>query len=193
MPPRTKFSRAQIVEAAFDIAKKEGTASLTIRRVADALGSSIAPIYVNFETVDDLIEAVLEEVVALSQRLIAQQQTGNPFRDIGMASLSLARDYPHLFRDLISVQKKQMQRHQAELSPELVQAMRQDPELEGLSDDQLSQLLLRMRVFQMGLSFMIANDLLPEAESEEAQIALLLDTGADLISGMKQGGEQGNV
>lgn len=186
MAPRKKFSREQIVAAAFDIARSEGTAKLTIRKVAEALGSSIAPIYVNFETAEELIEAVLKEIVALSQQLIAQQQTGNPFRDIGLASLKFARDYPNLFRDLITIQKQQMQHHQAGMTPELLQLMRQDPELAGLSDEQLPELLLRMRVFQMGLSVMIAHDLLPEADNEDAQIALLMNTGADLIAGMKQ-------
>lgn len=185
MAPRKKFTREQIVAAALEIATREGTASLTIRKVAEALGSSIAPIYVNFEAVDDLIDAVLDEVVVLSQKLIGEQQSGNPFRDIGIASVKFARTYPKLFWDLITVQQRQMQKHQGEMQAQLIQLMKLDPELADLRDDQLATLLLRMRVFQMGLSVMIANGLLPEADSEAAQIALLLETGADLINGMK--------
>lgn len=60
MPPKKKFSKEQIVEAAFEIAKEEGMSYITIRKVADRLRSSIAPIYVNFDNVEELISVVMK-------------------------------------------------------------------------------------------------------------------------------------
>lgn len=59
MPPKNKFSKEQISEAAFAIAENEGIDRITIRKVADRLGSSIAPIYVNFTDVEALSKPLL--------------------------------------------------------------------------------------------------------------------------------------
>lgn len=59
MPPKNKFSKEQISEAAFAIAESEGIDRITIRKVADRLGSSIAPIYVNFTDVEALSKPLL--------------------------------------------------------------------------------------------------------------------------------------
>lgn len=41
MPPRTKFSKEAIIDAAFEIAKTEGIDSISVRKVADQLLSLI--------------------------------------------------------------------------------------------------------------------------------------------------------
>lgn len=98
MPPEKKFSKRQIIDAAFDIAKAEGMEKTTIRKVATELGSSIAPIYVNFNDVNELIGGVIQKVMNVSEQLLIEQNSGNPFRDIGVASIRFAKQHPQLFR-----------------------------------------------------------------------------------------------
>lgn len=69
MAPKTKFKKEQIVDAAFEIARTEGLEGITIRKVAERLGSSIAPIYVNFKDVDELIQAVIRKTFTISKQL----------------------------------------------------------------------------------------------------------------------------
>jgi hypothetical protein len=40
--------------------------------------------------------------------------------------------------------------------------MQKDPELKGFTIDELKIILLKMRIFQLGLSMMVANSLLPK-------------------------------
>ena len=68
MPPKPKFSKQEIVNAAFDIAKNEGLDAITIRKVAHKLGSSIAPIYVNFDNVEQLVQAVVTKTFDIAVR-----------------------------------------------------------------------------------------------------------------------------
>lgn len=96
MPPRPKFSKEQIINSAFHIAKTEGLDNVTIRKIADHLGSSSAPIYVNFNDVDEVKRAVIHKVVELSQQMLQEHQSGNPFRDIGIASLKMAMEYHNI-------------------------------------------------------------------------------------------------
>ena len=99
--PKTKFTREQIIDAAFDIAKSEGIDSITMRKIAEKMGSSVAPIYVNFKNVDELNEALIEKIISISRQLLLEENTGNPFRDIGMASLRFAMEYSVIFRDMV--------------------------------------------------------------------------------------------
>lgn len=87
MSPKTKFDRKAIVEATFTIAREEGFASITTRSVAKRLGCSVAPIYINFETIEDLIKAVIERVFATSDEMLKKQKGPSLFENIGKASL----------------------------------------------------------------------------------------------------------
>ncbi len=177
MPPKNKYSKEQIIDNAFEIAKEEGIGSITIRKVAKKLKSSVAPIYVNFESIDGLIQAVVEKTFAISKQIIDEQSSGNPFQDIGLASLRFAKEYPVLFRDLAINQNKYMENNSQDMDYMIVEQMKQDPELEGFTEEELLNILLKMKIFQTGLSFMVCNGLL----DEEKAIKLLLDSATDVI------------
>jgi AcrR family transcriptional regulator len=182
MPPKTQFTKEQIIEAAFEIARSEGLEAITIRKVAQKLGSSIAPIYVNFQHVDELVQAVVYKTFAIGQQLLAEQDTGDPFLDLGVASLRFAREYSQLFRDLVLKTNRFMSNYDQEIGPMLIEHMKNDPNLSGFSDEELKQILLKMRIFQLGLSVMIANGLLPEDFDEEKSIQILEATARDVIT-----------
>lgn len=45
MPPKAKFTKEQIVNAALDIIRENGTSELTARALGKRLGSSACPIF----------------------------------------------------------------------------------------------------------------------------------------------------
>lgn len=183
MPPKKKFSKEQIVDAAFQIARTEGIDKITIRKVADKLGSSIAPIYVNFNDVDELLRDVVKKIFDVSQQILLEQDSGNPFRDIGIASLRFAKEYSVLFRDLVLKQNEYMEDYDEDRGNDLVAHMKKDPDLEGFTDEELWNILLKMKIFQTGLSVMVANQSLPEGFNDEEKMIDILDSVArDLIS-----------
>ena len=65
---------------------------------------------------------------------------------------------------------------------DVVEVMKQDPDLEGFNDEELMGLLFKMRVFQIGLSTMHTNGLLPQEFTEDMLIAVLSNTGDDIIT-----------
>ncbi|AKB56882.1 TetR/AcrR family transcriptional regulator [Methanosarcina barkeri] len=180
MPPKTKFDKEAIVEAAFDIAKEEGFASITARSVAKRLHCSVAPIYLNFETIDDLIKAVVERVFALSDELMKKQEGSDLFENIGKASLAFAREYPVLFRELVMQQNPYMASYE-NVQEAIVKVLAEDENLRGLTYEERRRLLLKMRIFQMGISVMAANGQLPSWLDDQAAEALLLEMGEDLL------------
>lgn len=181
MPPKNKFSKEQIIEVTFDIAKAEGIDSITIRKVAEKLGSSIAPIYVNFKDVDELRQEVITKIYEMGKQMTLEQNTGNPFHDIGIASLRFAKEYSVLFRELMLKNNNYMISYEQEMGDVLIEQMKEDPDLSGFSDEELKTILLKMRIFQLGLSVMAANGLLPDTFTEEKMIELLESTATDVI------------
>ncbi|MCY9529485.1 MULTISPECIES: TetR/AcrR family transcriptional regulator [Paenibacillus] len=188
MPPKTKFSRDTIIDAAFHIAMREGIYSITIRKVAEHLGSSIAPIYVNFTDVAELIQVVVQRIFAFSDEYLLSQDTGQPFHDIGVATLRFAREYPLLFRDMVMRPNPYLQHEPSEMNS-IIDRMKTDPELADFTDEELMPILLKMRIFTLGLSVMTANSLLPEGFND---IEVMDSTSADIIAAarMRQKGEQ---
>lgn len=180
MPPKTKFNKENIVEAAFEIAKENGFSAITARSVAKRLGCSVAPIYVNFETIDDLIEAVVMRVFAVSDELLAKQQGTDLFEKIGKASLAFAREYPILFRELI-LQPNQYMTSYETLENAMIEALAEDESMYGFTQEQRKKLFFKMRVFQMGLSAMIANGHMPAWLDDKESEKLLLEVGEELL------------
>ncbi len=180
MPPKTKFNKEDIIEAAFDIAKENGFSGITARNVAQHLGSSVAPIYVNFETIDDLIEAVVQRVFALSDELLAKQKGPHLFENIGKASLTFAREYPVFLRELVMQPNPYMASYES-VEVAMIEALAKDESMQGLTVDERKRLFLKMRVFQTGLSVMVANHNVPTWLDDEAIEALLMEIGDDLL------------
>jgi len=128
---------------------------------------------------------VAEKAFDESRRILAEVNTANPFRDIGTASIRFARHYPVIFRDLVLTPNEYMPAGSRVLDPHLVTHMKEDPDLAGLSTDDLQRLLLKMRLFHTGFAAAVANGLLPEETGEEEIIELMSEVADDLVSGAR--------
>src|SRR5699024_11678536 len=84
-----------------NITKEKRINEITIRKVAKQFGSSIAPIYLNFKDVEELIQEVINYTMEIAKNLILEQNSGHPFRDIGIGSIKFAKQYSVLYRDLM--------------------------------------------------------------------------------------------
>jgi AcrR family transcriptional regulator len=185
MGPKVKFTREQIIDTAFEIAQTEGLDSITMRKIAQKMGSSVAPIYVNFKNVDELNEALMAKILSISRELLREENTGNPFHDIGIASLRFAVEYSAIFRDLVIKSGKYMQGYDEKMMPTLIEEMQKDPVLNGFTVEELKTILLKVRIFQLGLSIMAANGLLPKEYNKQAMIDILSSAADDVILSAK--------
>jgi len=185
MGPKIKFTREQIIDAAFEIAQTEGIDSVTMRKIAEKMGSSVAPIYVNFKNVNELNEALIERVINISRQLLIEENTGNPFCDMGRASLRFAMEYSVIFRDLVIKGGKYMQGYDEKMMPTLIEEMQNDLELKAFSVDELKIILLKMRIFQLGLSIMASSGLLPKEYNRQDMMDILSSAADDVIMSAK--------
>ena len=185
MPPKAKFTRDQIIDAAFEIAQTEGIDAITMRKIAKKMNSSVAPIYVNFKDVNELNEALMERIISISLQLLKEENSVNPLIKMGKACLRFAMEYSVIFRDLVAKNGKYMQGYDVKMMPTLVEEMQNDAQLKGLPVDELKIILLKIIIFQLGLSIMAANSLLPEEFNKQDMMDILSSATDDVIMSSK--------
>jgi len=80
---------------------------------------------------------------------------------------------------------KYMHGYDEKMTPVLIEEMQRDPELNGFSVDELKTILLKMRIFQLGLSMMAANGLLPKEYTKQEMTDILSSSADDVIMSAK--------
>lgn len=110
MPPKCKFTKQEIVGAAFSIAKAEGFEAVTARALGERLGSSTRPIFSCFHSMDE----VLAEVKAAARGLYGEyvsyglHQADMPaFKGVGMQYIRFALTEPKLFQLLFMCEQRE--------------------------------------------------------------------------------------
>ena len=101
MPPKVKVTKDEIVDAAVEIIRKEGEASLNARTVAAALGCSTQPVFSNFATMEQLHEAVLAKGYLIYKNYIDREMAKGEYpayKASGMAYIRFAKEEKELFR-----------------------------------------------------------------------------------------------
>lgn len=101
MPPKSKCTKEQIVDAAFEIVRNEGWQALKARKLAEELGTSTAPIFTCFNSIEEIQEEVVKKANSLYGEYIRDglKQTP-PFKGVGMKYIEFAKNEPELFKIL---------------------------------------------------------------------------------------------
>lgn len=180
MPFSPKFSRDDIVDAAFEIAAGAGFDAVTARSVAKAIGGSVAPIYYHFESVEGLVKAVVEKLFALTRELLAEQGGPSPFENMGLAGFEFARRYPVFFRELVLRPNPYLASYRAD-EEAMLRMLDGDPKAKDLGMEERRSLLLKVKALQIGFQALIANGQLPAWLGEEDARKVLIETGNALL------------
>jgi len=98
MPPKVKFEKKAILNAAFNVVRKHGWQGLTARSIANELNSSTNPIYSHLKSMKDLEEEVIKKAVDLFDEYIKTPRTGDKWMDQGFGYLLFAVREKYLFK-----------------------------------------------------------------------------------------------
>ena len=106
MPPKAKFTREEVIEAALKIVMREGIENLTARALAGELGSSARPVFTVFSGMDEVQCEVQKAAHALYNKMVEQGLKENlAFKGVGKAYIRFAIEYPKLFQMLFMREK----------------------------------------------------------------------------------------
>ena len=99
MPPKCKFTREEIIQAALNIAKKEGIASVTARALGAELGSSSKPVFSVFENMEEVQAEVRKAAKAVYAGYVqAGLNQELAFKGVGTQYILFAIREPKLFQ-----------------------------------------------------------------------------------------------
>ena len=99
MPPRVKFQKEEIVNAALDVARKKGIEAVTAREVAAALQVSPRPIFTWFDTMEQLKSEVYAQAKAVYRQYIEQGLTERiPFLGVWHQYIRFAKEERELYK-----------------------------------------------------------------------------------------------
>ena len=108
MPPKCKFTREEIIQAALDIARNEGVSAVTARALGAKLMSSSKPIFSVFENMDEVQAEVQKAAKALHAEYIQVGLQQKPaFKGVGMQYILFAIKEPKLFQLLFMSEQPQ--------------------------------------------------------------------------------------
>lgn len=104
MPPKAKYSKAQIVDAAFDLARRDGLDAVMARDVAEKLGTSTSPIFTAFSNMDKLKEQVVLKAEEYYEEYAAGRSDEKlpAFMKFCLQMTGFAKAEPQLFKLLFS-------------------------------------------------------------------------------------------
>lgn len=101
MPPKVKFQKEEIVEAAVRITREKGISAVTAREVGAVLGVSSRPLFTYFDTVDELKREVYNYAKGLYQEHVKEGlNAAIPFLGVGQNYIRFAKEEPELYKYL---------------------------------------------------------------------------------------------
>lgn len=179
MPKETQFTREDILDASFDIFRREGLNALSVRKIAAVVGSSTAPVYSCFSGIDEIREALMQEAFERFICYTGKTYTGDIFLNIGVGMLEFAKDYPIVYRTIFLEDARGKDMFSRFSGTSKVQ-MRKEPSLRIFNDAEIESILDKLTVYTHGLATMICAGIIknPSAESLYTRLA---QTGGDII------------
>ena len=148
MPPKFKFTREEIIQAALDLTRESGIAAVTARGLGAKLGSSVKPIFSLFENMEEVQNEVLKAAEKLSQARIREtMESGQypPYKASGIAYICFASDRSRETFD-----------EGDSIKPLIEEIQKQT----GLSEEDAYRFHLEMWVYVHGIATMIATSYL---------------------------------
>ncbi len=160
MPPKAKFTREEIIEAALTLAADKGIHALTARELGAALGSSTRPIFTAFQNMEEVLHEVRKAAVARFSAYAKKAEEFTPvFKQVGLQMIMFAYEQPKLYRLLFMSEKPEAQTFEdvyqnlGEIAPLCVEVIQRDYDM---SYDNAMLLFRQIWIYTYGVGALIA-------------------------------------
>ena len=100
IPPRTRFTADRILDASETLVQGQGIDAVSARAIAAELGSSTAPIFRCFDSMEALLEALMERILAHFIKATESPLDPDPLFAAGLGMVRFAAEQPRLYEAL---------------------------------------------------------------------------------------------
>ena len=162
MPPKPKYTKEEIVAAAFELTREKGIDAVVAREVGKRLDTSSSPIFTIWNSMDELRAEVRE----LAKEKYRQYMDGifdytPSFKEFGMRCVRFAADEPNLFRLLFLTKQEEHSpytRFKQDFEGIFTSLMAEIENQFNLSKSQADELLSQMIIFANGIAAYMITD-----------------------------------
>lgn len=173
MPPKPKFTKEEIAEAALVIVKEKGVNALTSRELCRKLNSSASPIFTVFKNMNDVKSAAREIALREFEEYSADFKNYTPaFKRFGMQMISYAINKPELFKLLFMqehTEKQSFEKTRTELGDLVEVLIELIMNEHKISKDEADVLFNNMWIYSFGICSLCANGVCNFTEEEMSQ------------------------
>lgn len=161
MPTKIRISKDMILDAAFEIVRKDGMEKLSNRELANKLKCSIRPIYYQFENVEEMQKELYLKIEQYFYKFILDNMVKEipKYKQVGINYIKFARKEKKLFQTLFM--------SDTGLTPDafVLKAGKDYKEIEklikisaNLKEEDIKDFHTRMWIFCHGIATLVAND-----------------------------------
>lgn len=184
MAPKIQFTKEFVIDTAFELAAEIGLDKMTVRKLADKMGCSVAPIYVNFKNTAELKQAIIENAHKVLFQYMSKEYSELSFFNLGIGQILFARDYPKIFLD-ISAECQEPGEANSYYDEQMIAGMGADPMVGSLSREDQVDLLIKMSLMTFAIAYRIAKGDIDIEKELNYYINLIMQTGHQLIEASK--------
>lgn len=183
MQKELKITKEKILEAVFDIAKKEGLDSLSNREIAKKLNSSIRPIYYQFANVEELKTNLYKKIEKFFYKFLLDNLNEDmpKYKQVGINYIKFAKKEKNLFKILF------MSKSEFSSSEIITKDIKDFESLSlviklstRLTEEEIMSFHAKMWIFTHGIATLVATDTvlfkdeqIKELLSQEFQVLML--------------------
>jgi len=158
MPPKIKFEKESIINAAFEVVRKKGWEGLSARSIAKELQSSTGPIYSQLKSMQTLEEEVLKKTWSLFNKYMTTQRTGDKWIDQGIGHLHFAKAEGFLYKAMFDANHHDIPSKIGQgVWKTLGDSLSDYPLFKGLSKGMQLEIRRSRWIFNHGLASLITN------------------------------------
>lgn len=175
MPPRAKITKAMVIDAAFEVARRTGAENINARTVSKELNCSTQPVMYHFATIEELKKAAYEKADKFHTEYLMNipETQEDAMLGIGLNYIRFAVEEPDLFRFLfqsgLAAENSLLEMiNSQELIP-VISAMQEELDMDI---EQTKEVFMTLAMFVHGYASIIANNSL---EHDEKLIAAHLE------------------
>lgn len=162
MPPKTKYTKEQIIEAAYELTRQRGIDAVVAREVGKYLNTSSSPIFTVWNSMEELKEEVFKLSKKKYQEYMADIFDYTPaFKEYGLRCVNFAIDEPNLYRLLFltkSDQHNPYTRFKQDFENMYQMLVHEIISQFALSEKDAKDLLIQMIIFANGIAAYVITD-----------------------------------
>ena len=162
MPPKPKYTKEEIINAAFELTRERGIDAVVAREVGKRLNTSSSPIFTLWSSMEGLKAEVWELARRAYRQYMADIFDYTPsFKEFGMRCVGFAAEEPHLYRLLFLTKRDEhspyvrFKQEFGDIFSPLVEEIQKSFELPPACAEEL---LHQMIIFANGIAAFIITD-----------------------------------